>query len=377
MIRSPSSKISSSADGRTGVRFSRAGIGLLATMAVFTSPTGAGSPRSKDLLFERPYPIVAYASFPGGLFHWIDSLAGTSAGKTIPAYREEYTRRFGRLGGEDERQLRAFVAARTEHREWVRDGARREGRPALSSAMLGVFCGSATVEQAMATMKPQLSEEAFAALTSALAWFRPKYERIWADGVVPEAFLERVRSDPGMPKLARILDRMVRFYDVAPTAAKPPRIALVPVPDGYGTHAEAIEDVLLLEIRPGESLADQASVIAHENAHFLWSLVPQERQRRLAAYMGELDESAGRAWILFREAIPTALGQGVTDRSFRPGAWSMDDEWYHTRDVDQCAKRIYSTVRFALDSGTTLDEAFLLRAVEALRWDRGFIPRAP
>lgn len=312
-------------------------------------PLLAASPRTADTLLTRPYPILAYASFPGGLFHWIDSLAGTSAGKTIPAHREEFLRRFGPLTAEDQRQLRRFVSARAVHRDRTRS----------PSAMLGVFCGSTSIESALAEVKPELSADAYEDLAGSLAWFRPKYERVWSGGRGPEAFLASVRTDPGMRRLEKILGRMVRFYGVDPKASSPPRIALVPVPDGYGTHAEAIGDVLLLEIRPGESLAEQASVIAHENAHFLWGLVPKERRVRLA-------ESANGAWTVFHEAIPTALGQGVADRAFRGDAWSMQHDWYHTRDVDRYAKRIYPLVRDALDAGSELDEAFLERAVAAV-----------
>ena len=331
------------------------------------APLLAASPRSPDTLVTRPYPIIAYASFPGGLFHWIDSLAGTSAGKTVPAHREEFLRRFGPLTEEDRRQLHRFVAARADHRDRARS----------SSAMLGRFCGSTSVESALAAVEPELGESSYADLSAALDWFRPKYERVWSEGRIPQAFLDGLRTDPGMRRLEKILARMVRFYGVDPKASPPPRIALVPVPDGHGTHAEAIGDVLLLEIRPGENLAEQASVIVHENAHFLWGLVPKERRARLAESVRALDGGAASTWSVFHEAIPTALGQGVADRAFRERDWSMDDEWYHTRDVDRCAKRIYPVVRAALDAGDVLDEAFLKRALAALDWGATVTPRAP
>lgn len=357
MIRSPSSRACSSVDRRPSA--------VAALLAL--APLLAASPRSPDTLLTRPYPIVAYVSFSGGLFHWIDSLAGTSAGKTIPAHRDEFLRRFGPLTPEDQRQLRRFIAARAVHRDRVRS----------PSAMLGVFCGAASIESALAAVKPELDEDAYADLAAALDWFRPKYERVWSDGAVPRAFLTSLRVDPGLRRLEKILGRMVRFYGVDPKASPPPRIALVPVPDGYGTHAEAIGDVLLLEIRPGESLAEQASVIAHENAHFLWSLVPRERRARLAESARALDTGGSGAWSVFHEAIPTALGQGVADRAFREREWSMEDDWYHTRDVDRCAKRIYPVVRATLDAGDELDEAFLKRALAALQWDRAVTPPAP
>jgi hypothetical protein len=231
--------------------------------------------------------------------------------------------------------------------------------------LLGVFCESATVEDALAKLKPVSTGDAWNGLAKALAHFRPRYEIVWNGGAIPKAFLERARRDPGRPKLEALLARIVRFYGVDPRSAPPPRLALVPVPAGFGTHAEAIGDVLLVEVRQDEGLADEASVIVHENAHFLWSLVPPERRRRLATYASGVGDDGTRAFGLFGEAIPTALGQGVADRAFRPSTWSPDDGWYHLEDVDTCAKRIYPTVADALDRGLTLDEALVFRAIRA------------
>jgi len=316
-------------------------------------PAAAGSSRRDRLFLAHPYPIEAAPSFPAGLFHWIDSLAGTSRGKTIPAHRAEYARLFGAPTAEDRAHLLEFVAARSS-------------LAPHGSALLGVFCESATVEDALAKLKPVSTADAWNGLAKALAHFRPRYEIVWSDGEVPKAFLESARRDPGRPRLESLLARVVRFYGVEPRSAPPPRLALVPVPAGFGTHAEAIGDVLLLEIRKGEGLADEASVIVHENAHFLWSLVPPERRRRLESFAAGLDGAGAQAFRLFAEAIPTALGQGIADRAFRPSTWSLDDGWYHLEDVDACAKRIYPAVADALDRGLTLDEALVFRAIRAL-----------
>jgi len=236
--------------------------------------------------------------------------------------------------------------------------------------MLGTFCGSATVEDALSALKPELSRDSLDGLAKALAHFRTRYEIVWNDGAVPKAFLEGARRDPARSQLSALLAKIVRFYGVDPLSVPPPHVALVPVPAGFGTHAEAIGDVLLLEIRRGDVLADEASVLVHENAHFLWGLVPADRQRRLAAFAAGLGDAASRTFRLFGEAVPTAMGQGVADRVFRPSAWSMDGSWYHTEDVDACAKSIYPTVVHALDSGLTLDEDLVLRAIRAANGTR-------
>src|SRR6185436_10666432 len=128
-------------------------------------------------------------------------------------------------------------------------------------------------------------------------------------------------------------------------------------------HAEAIGDVLLLEIRSGEGLADEASVVVHENAHFLWSLVPGDRQRSLSRAAADEGEAAEKIFRVLGEAIPTVFGQGIADRSFNPSSWSLHDPWYHVEDVDACAKRIYPVLETALKLGQKLDEDLVRRVL--------------
>jgi hypothetical protein len=329
-----------------------------------TARVRAADPVPGDTLLARPYALRAAPSFPGGLFHWIDSLAGTSAGKTVPAHRQEFLRRFGRPTPEDKSQIAAFVEARAEHFKRQQALAGRSGLPARGSVMLGMFCEADTVEAALEAVKPELSAKAYRGLAASLAWFRPKYEAIWDHGAVPETFLARARRDPGLAALESILTRIVAFYGVDPAAAAAPRLALVPVPEGYGTHAETIGGVILVEIRPDDGLADEASVIVHENAHWLWSLVPKERQQGLVAFAEGLDEASQHTFSLFGEAIPTALGQGVADRRFRPASWSPDNPWYHVAEIDRCAKSIYPLVRATLSEGRSLDRKFLRKAFD-------------
>jgi hypothetical protein len=93
--------------------------------------------------------------------------------------------------------------------------------------------------------------------------------------------------------------------------------------------------------------------------------VPEDRRQRLAQFAAGLDDASARAFQLFGEAVPTALGQGIADRAFRPSSWSLDGPWYHRKDVDTCAKHIYPIVRDTLDAGLTLDEGFVRRAILA------------
>lgn len=311
------------------------------------------------------YPIDAEAAYPAALFHWLDSLAQTSVGKTMPAHREDYVRRFGRATPDDAAAIERFWAARLAHA--VRTGSRAE--------LLGIFCAAPTLEAGVETAGRDLDPERRADLAAALAHFRPKFDEVWAGGAVPRRFLGSLARDPSTARLADLLGRAARLFGVDGAALSPkPRLVLVPVPDGWGTHAQAIRRQLLLEIRPHDRLADQASVIVHENAHFLWESMPPERRAALERVAREAAPHGAEAWEVLHEALPTALGQGVADRAFRPRSWTPRASWYHTEAVDAYAKALYPLVQQALDLGSRIDAEFVRFAIARYP---GATPRSP
>ena len=342
---------------------SSADLALVLLVAVTVACVPARPPATPPLL-KRPFRIEAAPSYPGALFHWIDSLAGTSTGKTIKLHQQQYADLYGPLSVEDQAALDAFVAARADNLRRQESSAARGGPPVTFSALLGIFCSAATLDDALAHARGQISQPSYDGLAGALRHFAPKYARIWNDGAIPRAFLERARADQSIPRLGKLIARIRAFYDVDPRKSPPPRLALVPVPSGGGTHAEAIGPVLLLEIREEDTLADEASVIVHETSHFLWRLVPEERQQSLIAVARSLDETPPKVLPLLGEAVPTALGQGVADRMFRPRGWSLGNPWYHIPEIDLLAKRIYPLVQVTLQDGKTFDDRFVRQVYE-------------
>jgi hypothetical protein len=122
-----------------------------------------------------------------------------------------------------------------------------------------------------------------------------------------------------------------------------------------------------------DRLAHQASVIVHENSHFLFHNMNAKRRQRVERAAAATERSRA-AWKTLQEALPTALGQGVADRAFRPRSWSKRQIWYHTRDVDTYAKALYPLVREALETGEPFDEAFFKKAVAVYPSDPAPVP---
>lgn len=337
---------------------------LLVALLLASAPEEATPPKT-ELLLRDSYPLEVSVSFPAGLFHWIDSLAGTSHGKTVQAYQQEFEDRFGRPTRQDMKVLSGFIRARARHAVAAKTRAPGDPRVPPIAALLERFCEAATVEAALDALRDELDPADWSALRLSLDHFRPRYETIWNEGRVASQFLRRCRKDPAKDSLADLLERIAGFFGADPLEPPRPRIVLVPVPPGFGTHAEAVGRNLLIEIRPGEGLADEASVIVHENAHFMFARVSAERTRGFASLVLERGPVGLTAWETLREALPTALGQGVADSHFRPSAWSERGPWYHTADVDAYAKAIYPIVRASLERGGRLDASLVLRLLDS------------
>jgi hypothetical protein len=335
---------------------------LLASVGVASATpaaTGATQAGPVNLLFGESYPLEVDVSFPAALFHWLDSLAGLdgpgmTAGKTQAAHRQHFIRRLGPPGSLDQQNLQRFAEIR------LRDVTKRvDDRIALAL----VFLEAPDLEAALAEVEGLVGSEDARALAATMAYFAPRYAEIWQAGEVPRRFLDKVLRSSIRPRLAAFLSQVQAFYGVESIQAPRPRLILVPVDSGFGTHAQALGRNLLIEVRPQEGLAEELAPIVHENAHFLFYRIGTERRERLR----EVAESAGPhgadAWVMLLEALPTAIAQGVAWERMGPPGWSLERPWYHLDPVDEYAKRLYPLVRKALKDGGRFDEAFVERAV--------------
>jgi hypothetical protein len=91
-----------------------------------------------------------------------------------------------------------------------------------------------------------------------------------------------------------------------------------------------------------------------------------------------------QAWQYLREALPTAIAQGVAQSKLRPERWSLDHNWYHREAIDAYAKAIFPLVKQALAKGRALDAQMVEEMVDIFAGtaptpasDREPTPRSP
>ena len=310
-------------------------------------------------LLDESFPIEVAITAHAGLLHWLDSLTamndkGMTAGKSIEAHRAEYNKRLGQPTREDQQVLLRYVEARK-----ASVTHNNVGDP---DALTTAFFQAGSMSEALDALPALLDAGTAAELRQILQHFAPRYQKIWDGGQVPRSFVQRVRQDPRRVAVAGFMVDVARFYGVAPVTDPPPRLQLMPVIDGHGTHAQAIGRHMLVEVRDWEGLSEQLGPLVHENAHLFFDRVAPERVAALRA-TALAGEHGAAAWDALREALPTALAQGVACERFGVPSWSKAEPWYHHEEIDAYAKNLFDLVKSTLATGGTLDEAFVRRAV--------------
>jgi hypothetical protein len=340
----------------------RALVCILTVFSLHAALADPAPPVRPRLLLDDSYPLEVSYTFHAALLHWLDSVAeltppfGT-AGKTTPVHRLAYQQHFEQPTAEDIRSLEGFHRARVAWVEKAEEGDRHD----LTLA----FFRAGSLDEALESCDAMLEPRAAADLRNAVERFAPRYRTLWNGGAIPAAFLDESREASGRKGLADFLVSVSAFLGVPPSKEDPPHVVLVPVEPGYGTHAQAIERFLLIEVQPGETLLDELAPIVHENVHFLVKTIDRERRERLEQAAAGSGPDGAKAWRLLHEALPTALAQGLATYELRRTHWSLDEPWYHVAEIDAYAKRLFPLVKDALEHDGAFDENFVRKAVTA------------
>lgn len=332
----------------------------------------AGTPEGRPRV--APVRLTTQITRIASLVHFVDSLADTSGGKSVPMYRALWNARIGPPTDEDRSALAAFRAARLSQ-----TAAARCGDPAPGSVnahggwptrFLYTVVEAEDLEGFLAQVRPCLTADEARGLEGALAHFEPGFETFWREAGWLRTFDGDFQEYLQSGGLLLYLGEVARWFGVDPAKAPPPVIAFVLLPAEGGTHAQELGQRLLVEVRPHDTPVDQLAVVAHEETHYLFYQIPADRLAALAARAQAAGPDGARIWRLLHEAIPTALGQGLAVARLKRDGFRPDLGWYHVAEIDVLAHLIYPLVRDAMDSGRTIDGDFIDACVRAYdRWE--------
>jgi len=345
-------------------------VAALAVLLLAACAARAPAPAEAPAVASLPRFEVSISRL-ANLVHWVDNLAGSSQGKTIRAYRRYWADRVGFPDERDRELLGEWTALRYKNipaqpapilnergcLPWPAE------EPGWRHRFLVRSYDAASIDDFVASMEGDLDASERARLREILLAFEPRFDEIWNEMTFLPRFkksFEAYLRDSGMRPF---LGQVARFFGVDPAAHPPGRIHLMALPADSGTHAQANGRDLLMEIRPNDTPVEQIQVIAHETAHYLWHLVPPERDDELAREVHEASERGAVIWRRLRESLPTALGQGLAEARLAPQRFGLRHRWYHVDADDAFAKTIYPVVDKAFREGRGIGDGFMEEVV--------------
>ena len=336
---------------------------LLLASALLVIPEDGGAADA----YKPQLRIETQVSFTTNLVHWVDNLAGSSIGKTLPVYQRYWQERFGPPDAEDRRLLDNFARIRLLRllAPERRVGNERGCLPIVTDGIgwQQTFLSEAMAAQSIADLRrrlrPHLDESDLDGITSTLEHFKPRFEKVWKDLGHVRRFDGRFRRFMAEGRLPAYLDSLAMFFGVDPATTPPMQISFIGLPANGPTHAEADGDRLLIEIRPSDTPVEQIQVVAHEASHFLMRRMSNAQIDKLAGQIYAQSEAGPLVWRYMWEGLPTALGQGLAQARLAPMSISRSKRWYHTDSIDKFARLIFPAVETAMGQSQRIEDGLM------------------
>ena len=210
--------------------------------------------------------------------------------------------------------------------------------------------------------------------------FEPRFAAWWSDRAESHVLRMKLGLEQlsASAQLSQLLDRLLVFHGIDASTSRTIDVHLLGAA-GSGdapTRAEVRGSTAFVETLIGERAEGRLGVVAHEIAHFVYSISPAERRERTRRWFSENDRAWSlAAYNLFNESIAAAFGNGlieerlVSEREFARYR-ELPESFYANVYVDKAAKATSPLLAAYLRDGRELDrefvDAFIARTGAAL-----------
>lgn len=219
-----------------------------------------------------------------------------------------------------------------------------------------------------------------AKLRATLEHFWPRFSTWWtAHGrAIVAAPLPRLAALLGDAQLAMLFDRVSHFYGPDLDPGTDVSFDLIARPPADGTHAEANDNHLVIEVQADDKVETRMPVAAHELCHFFYgSRTATATQVLIDRFAASPDPLAKIAVGLMNETLATVFGNAFIGRVVAPAETvrrlTHDNGLYNDRNIDRTAKALISQMD-ALVAGTIDDDTFFTTYLAAVHLALGDTP---
>jgi hypothetical protein len=328
-----------------------------AYLLAFTSPVKA----EVDL-------VVSYSE-TADLYSLMDNVSGWFEGFTIPAYRDEWQRRFGWTETDQkwadryaEYRRRTFINDETEPGpSELPDGIFASGHELMpgSDPLATYLLAQPKIDTALRNLGSVTTPEDAQMLRGFYRHFQPGWKTILRESQPLTEQARRLQSRLNSATVTKFLSRVSWFYRSEVNGQF--TVFFTHRPPGKETSAEPLAGSFMLLHSPVLEGGDDEywdTVVMHELVHYISAKQSPTQKRILTARFLErcpLPSGAKRLWLL-EEPLAVAWGQSAYSTEVLNQPLNPNDNWYAVPWVNIVARAISPSVLDAYRSGSRIEE---------------------
>ncbi len=300
------------------------------------------------------------------LFSLMDNVSEWEKGFTDPAYRAEWTDRFGW----SERD-QAMADLYSEYRNKTMINTPADGifvsDNAVSDPLAAFFLTQSSVSGALRNLNLSMTPADADMLRRFYSHFAPKWQLLIRDNEALVDGATELNSLLSTDAVSAFVNRMSQFYGVETSGNF--TIFFTRYPPGSKSSAHVVAGRYFLIHSPfgAEVIASEwDETVIHEFAHFVSMQQPIEQKQRLTAQFLAACPIPARImpfWLL-EEPLAVSWGQAAYSTKVKGRPLNPLSNWYSVPWIDLVSRAISPSVIAAYDNGTTINDGIVQEAAD-------------
>jgi hypothetical protein len=338
------------------------------------------TPRDNSLTLSKTekesFKLIIQTSYFSNLFNVIDNLSLWGP-RTDEKYKKYWKEKFD-LSKDDEDYLKEYVKIRKKYRgRFIEDDelqnliASRSLVPIpprdsdLGKKFILLFAGSRDIAEFKDRAEILMTMEDRNTLFSIIEHFKPRFDEIWENTLSLHQKAEELSNLSGSEHVREMLDSLAAFLGLKFEYPLEFEMHLLWSPNVRQSHGQVVERYSLVEVDPDEDMAHEMDKHIHEICHYLYDAIPPESKINIINHFFKEDSIEGPlAYNIFYESLAVGIAQGLFIKKTLPEYFDFQKSWYADPEIDAYGKALFPLLEEYFESGKTIDDRFVLRAVD-------------
>ena len=325
---------------------------------------------------NKSFKLIFRVSYFSNLFNVIDNLSLWGP-RTYEKYIKYWKEKFD-LSKDDEYYLKEYVKIRNKYRgRFIEDDelqnliASRSLVPIpphdsdLGKKFILLFTGSMTMTELRNRAEILMTNEDMNILFSIIEHFKPKFDEIWENTLYLHHKAEELSNLSGSEHVREMLDSLAAFLGLKFEYPLEFELHLLWSPAVTQTHGQVVERYSLVELDPAENIVNEMDKHIHEICHYLYDAIPPESKINIINHFFKEHCIEGPlAYNIFYESLAVGIAQGLFIKKTLPEYFDFQKSWYADPEIDAYGKALFPLLEEYFKSGKTINDRFVLRAVD-------------